>query len=536
MVCRAKTGAFPRTDCEGTAAIPGYGPPAAENFGRNEQNMSASREKKKRQELLASGAADPKAARAAEQRAAERRSNLLYAAVGAAFAVVVAALLVYNSGILQRGQTAVTIDGQKYTVPQTAYYYQEVCGSYASMFGQEYLQSLKAQSYSEDQTWDDYFKAEAVDNMKYVHAVTRAAKAANVSLDSEDEASVKAAVDSVKAAAASAGYSYGAYLKAVYGPTMTGSVFESCLRDRQLAGKYAAAYSEEHFVYTDGELQSYYEEHKDSYDVIDGAYVVVSGAPEVRTDGEGNAVEPTEAEKAAAMAEAGQTAQLILDDYKAGKDLEGAAGAHNASAVTAIASPSTLYGEWFFDESRRSGDADVLEDESGSNYYVVVFNGRRRDETPDYSVRHILVTAENLDLPEGGEATEELLRAKAEEILKEWDGTEDGFAALANQYSQDGGSNAGGGLYEDVPKGQMVSPFQDWCYEEGRRSGDTGVVYYSGRYTGAHVMYFVGLGDTPYWRYACENDMRTRDVTDWQNGLVEAAVAEVSPGGMKNVG
>ena len=42
----------------------------AENFGRNEQEMSASREKKKRQELLSSGAVDPKAARAAEQRAA----------------------------------------------------------------------------------------------------------------------------------------------------------------------------------------------------------------------------------------------------------------------------------------------------------------------------------------------------------------------------------------------------------------------------------------------------------------------------------
>ena len=109
--------------------------------------MSASREKKKRQEFLASGAVDPKAARAAEQKAAERRSNILYCTVAVIFVVVAAALLVYNSGIIQRSQTAVTIDGQKYTVPQAAYYYQQVCNNYGSMFGQEYLQTLKTQSY-----------------------------------------------------------------------------------------------------------------------------------------------------------------------------------------------------------------------------------------------------------------------------------------------------------------------------------------------------------------------------------------------------
>ena len=49
-----------------------------------------------------------------------------------------------------------------------------------------------------------------MDNMKYVHAAVTAAKAAGVSLDSDDEATVKSNVDSVKSAAASAGYSYGA--------------------------------------------------------------------------------------------------------------------------------------------------------------------------------------------------------------------------------------------------------------------------------------------------------------------------------------
>ncbi|MDE7261891.1 MAG: peptidyl-prolyl cis-trans isomerase, partial [Oscillospiraceae bacterium] len=108
------------------------------------------------------------------------------------------------------------------------------------------------------------------------------------------------------------------------------------------------------------------------------------------------------------------------------------------------------------------------------------------------------------------------------------------FAKLAEEYSQDGGSNTNGGLYENVSKGQMISVFQNWCYEDGRQPGDTGVVYYSS--TGAHVMYFVGYGDTPYWQSACENAMKTAASNEWQQSLVSATTAEINASGMKNVG
>jgi hypothetical protein len=55
-------------------------------------------------------------------------------------------------------------------------------------------------------------------------------------------------------------------------------------------------------------------------------------------------------------------------------------------------------------------------------------------------------------------------RVQAEEILKRAQAGED-FGALANQYSQDPGNkgpdgNPKGGLYEEVPKGQMVPAFE----------------------------------------------------------------------------
>ena len=499
--------------------------------------MSASREKKKRQEFLASGAVDPKAARAAEQRAAERKSNILYAAVAGVFVVVAVALVVYNSGIIQRNQTAVTIDGEKYNVAETSYYYSQVYQNYASFYSQLGMDpsGLKSQPYGDDgTTYDDFFKQSAVDNMKYIHAAVKAAGEANMTLDSDDEAVVKQNVDSVKSAAAAAGYGYSSYLKALYGSTMTSSVFESCLRDQVLASKYADKYSEDNFVYTEDEIQAYYEEHEDTYDVVDAAYVTVSGAPEAKTDDEGNAIEATEEEKTAAMEAAKAAADEILAAYKDGGNLEQLAADHNATYSDVTPGASSVCGQWLFDQARKSGDADVIEDASGSRYYVAVFNSRERNEALDYNVRHILVTAANLDLPEGETATEEQLTAKAQEILAGWDGTEEGFAKLAEEYSQDGGSNTNGGLYEDVPKGQMVAPFEDWCYEAGRKAGDTGVVYYSG--TGAHVMYFVGYGDTQYWHYGCENALRSNDQSEWQTQMTDSVTAETNDGGMKLVG
>lgn len=123
------------------------------------------------------------------------------------------------------------------------------------------------------------------------------------------------------------------------------------------------------------------------------------------------------------------------------------------------------------------------------------------------NIRHILITPEGDKVvdPETGESdyTKEQMDAayaKAEEILEAWkagEATEDSFAALAGEHTQDPGSAQTGGLYTDVTPGQMVVPFNDWCFAEGRQLGDTGLVITS---YGVHVMYFSGVEDaTPYW-------------------------------------
>lgn len=125
-------------------------------------------------------------------------------------------------------------------------------------------------------------------------------------------------------------------------------------------------------------------------------------------------------------------------------------------------------------------------------------------------VRHILV------LPEGATVetiytdtfSEEAWAAgekNAEDILNQWlsgDKTEDSFAALANEKSQDPGSNTAGGLYTDVYVGQMVEEFENWCFDESRQVGDYGIVKTS---LGYHIMYF--SGSRPVWRDYAESDL-----------------------------
>jgi len=182
---------------------------------------------------------------------------------------------------------------------------------------------------------------------------------------------------------------------------------------------------------------------------------------------------------------------------------------------------SADYSEWIMGE-RSHGDITVLEDDSGNGYYVVVFGSRDDNKYPAAQVRHILIKAvADADGTYSDEAKAKA-KARAEEILAEWEAgekTEESFAALANQYSEDPGSNTNGGLYDTVGKGQMVEEFDQFCFE-GHKSGDTGIVYgESSAYAGYHVMYYVGDGDL-YSNCLARTDLANTDFDTWLSSII----------------
>ena len=506
--------------------------------------MSASREKKRRQEVLAAnGGVDPKAAREAERLAAEKKSKILYTSIAAIFVAVSIFLVVFNSGILQRSRAALTIDGVKYTVGDVSYYYQNAYQSFMrNGYGSYFIntsQPLSTQKcvFDSTKTWADYFKDEAVNTMKLVHAAATAAKAEGMKLGDEQLQNIKDNLELMKAEAKEHNYtSLKSYLTDIYGSNMTVATLERNMELAMLANMYTTAYYDS-LVYTDDEILAYYEENKNTYDTVDGICVTISGKPETKKDADGKEIEPTDEEKAAALAEAKTKADTLMAEYESGGELErlaeGLKATYTADKEMTYTGSSTA-ADWLFDEARVAGDKEIVFDKEDSTYYVLIFNGRQREEAPSYSVRHILITEANLNLAEGEKAGEGEVLLAAQTILDKWDGSEKHFAELAREYTQDSGSVANGGLYENVKKGDMVAEFNDWCYAEGRKSGDVEIVETS---YGQHIMYFVGYGDadTAYWKDACRDALADKAYLDWETALINSVTVTVM-GGMSVVG
>ena len=88
---------------------------------RNESTVSASREKKTRQTMT--DEINDKQLKARQEAAKAKRSTVFNTVIGVVVAVLVAALLLWNSGVFQKGATAATIGDVDYSPAEVSYYY-----------------------------------------------------------------------------------------------------------------------------------------------------------------------------------------------------------------------------------------------------------------------------------------------------------------------------------------------------------------------------------------------------------------------------
>ena len=182
--------------------------------------------------------------------------------------------------------------------------------------------------------------------------------------------------------------------------------------------------------------------------------------------------------------------------------------------------------DWLFDASRTEGDTTYIANDSGV-YYVLYYISRSTNDYLLPNVRHILISVSDTS----DETAMEEARAKADEILAEFnagDKTAESFGELAKENTGDSNGDEGG-LYENIMPGQMVTEFNDWCFDESRQPGDTGIVETS---YGVHVMYFDGFGNS-YRDTLVENALRTADYNAWHDGVVGDNAYTTVPFGMK---
>ena len=231
--------------------------------------MSASREKKARQELNESGYVDPRKAREAEEKAKERRSTRIYTAVIVAF--VLLGVVLFASGRIQASneaketarigaESAVTIDGEDFSVNDVAYYYGSIYNTFAnngSSFGFDSSKSAREQQYTEGKTWHDYFLESALDYMKESVAIAHAAEAAGFDGTEQMDSSEQSNLSMVDLYASYSGATRAQYLTAMFGKYMTEEAFVRCVRRDALASAYRQSYSDS-LTYSAADLQAAY--------------------------------------------------------------------------------------------------------------------------------------------------------------------------------------------------------------------------------------------------------------------------------------
>ena len=180
----------------------------------------------------------------------------------------------------------------------------------------------------------------------------------------------------------------------------------------------------------------------------------------------------------------------------------------------------------YFDSIYENATPDMATIEAYYNEHAADL-GVTKESGKLVDVRHILV------MPKGGTTDAsggtvysdeewETCRLAAQEILDQWlagAADEAYFAELATLKTEDPGSQSTGGLYTDVYVGQMVAPFEEWCFDESRQPGDTGLVRTS---YGYHVMYFVA-GEEQWIRAA-----RSGYLSEYCNGILDGAL-EANP-------
>ncbi len=505
--------------------------------------MSASTEKKNRVASREAGT-DKKTLAMKEEAAKKAKEKRKWTIIGVATAVVIAAILVLNF-VCPKYSAAVIIGGEGYTAAEVNYNYANQYynfanqyGQYASMFGldtQYGISGLRSQecSMTDGGTWRDYFIGDAITAMTQYKALNDYAAENGIVLSDEEKAEIDEQYASLDDAAEQNGFSSTEkFIAAYYGSGVTEKIAKEQAYVLALASKAAQTYQDS-LQYTPAELAEEYAGYNGDRDYFDVCSYYVSA--ELVEDEEGNSAATEET-----VAAAKKTAEDILAAYNSEElaeetDVEtrlneaiARAGveAECSHSQRALGSSISAYKDWALSASE--GDATVAENANGDGFYVAAFIGHDDNNYKLAKVRHILIKAE---ADADGNYTDEAkaaAKAEAERIYDEWksgDATEESFAALAGQYSEDPGSNTNGGLYDAVQKGQMVEEFDAFCFG-GHKSGDTAIVYgESGSYAGYHIMYYVGEGELCS-EYIAKTDLVNNAMDEWMQELTGKYTAE----------
>ena len=474
---------------------------------------------------------DRKVQRRKEQKAKEERDKKISTAV---CIVLAAALVCFIASFpirtfLTLNGTYITVDGKSVNRVEYDYYYNIAVSNYLTgegawlyYMGLDLSGDLSQQMYSEDMSFKDYFDEMAVDMIKQNKALAKEGHAAGFEFDTAGN--YKEYMDTLKQYVSEEGTTAKEYIRSMYGPYATESRVKPYVEELMYANAYYESVVEA-MNFTQDEIQQYYEENKNDYDMIDYrissvfaelpkeptelADPVETAAPaegETGTDA-ASTYEPSEAEIAKAM----EIAKAEADNLEKTIKTEG-----EQTVGAAYSDVTYILREWLFSEDRKAGDTTVIEDATYHRYYVLGFEKRYRSEALSADVRVIMTNSGN-----------------GQEILDEWKGgeaTEASFAVLCDKYNDPTLSSVEGGLYEELYVSRLTDELREWIADSSRVSGDTAVISPE-EDTYSYVIYYVAPNRAE-WIVSIENTLRSTQASEYLDGLAENISVEDKKGNL----
>ncbi len=467
-------------------------------------------------------------------------------------------------GVPQKVLTAATIGEEKVSVAKYNFYYmdlylkvQNTSKQYDSYYGsgaglmytgydsskspmeQEYTLGEIEGFEGENPTWADYIRINTLKYLQSYLAYAKLAREAGVTLTDEELAKIDEDVESIRSTAESNDYSLNRFLTKNYGKGVDEKLMREVYEEKMLASKYATQTEEDVTASVTAEqIEAEYNENTAQYAKLSvSAFTVSADTSDVAEDATD---EEKAAAKTAAMAKAKEQADAYAAKVVDAASLLTQAQAYNSSAtestitysdVTASSLTSTFgesASEWVLSADRAVGNVTVLETPNG---YAVMYMSAlpHKDTTKPVDVRHILIqfpTDDSGNPTELTDAEKAVYREQADQIYDQYlqNPTEDNFASLATQYSKDSGSNTNGGLYEKVNVGDMVTQFNDWCFDAARKPGDTGIVETK---FGYHIMYYVGSDHEEAWSSAVRSALATESLNTFNTDIEDGETYKI---------
>ena len=490
--------------------------------------------------------------------------------VAIVLAVVVCLAAVYGIfnffGIPQKVLTAAKIGDERVTVAKYNFYYMDMylntynqSQSYDSQYGAGYgamytgydsSKSPMEQEYpgtledfeGESATWADYFRVQSLKYLQTYLAYAKLAKEAGMTLDEDELADIDEQVESIRSSAESNDYSLDRYLTKIYGKGVNEKLLREVMEERQLAYKYAQQKQEDvETGVTDAQIEEEYTANPTEYALVTlNGFVVsadTSAIADDATDDEKTAA--TEAAMADAKAKAEgyaakvNSAETLLEQAKAYNSTatEASVKLEDVTGTTLASTFSQAASDWAYAAERAVGDVTVVET---SNGYAVLYMAvlPHKDMSKPVDVRHILIQFDTTTDESGNtvaltSAEKEAYYQQAQAIYNQFleNPTEENFATLANNNSDDTGSNTNGGLYEDVHVGDMVTAFNDWCFDPNRKPGDSGIIETN---YGYHVMYYVGNDNEETWKSTVRSTLASDALSAFDDEIVNGETYKIN--------